>query len=161
MLKRLNVLFFIEPRTRRVHVTGVTAHPTCAWVIQQARYPSYGLPERARPVKFLIRDRDTKFTTGFRRGVPIRECSGLSPLRSGHHAPTPSLSVSSARSDVNVWIEYSSSIADIPRQLSASTSTRTATGHTDHWASGRLSRTAYPRRFSSMSILQDSNGLIG
>ncbi len=65
LLRRLYVLFFIELDTRRVYVTGVTAHPAGTWVIQQARNLFYELAERARPVKFLIRDRDTKFTASF------------------------------------------------------------------------------------------------
>ncbi len=65
LLKRFYVLFFIELDTRRVYVTGVTAHPTCAWVTQQARNLSYELAQRTRPVKSLIRDRDTKFTASF------------------------------------------------------------------------------------------------
>jgi transposase InsO family protein len=65
LLRRLFILFFIELDTRRVYVAGVTAHPTGAWVIQQARNLSYELTHRARPVKFLIRDRDTKFTANF------------------------------------------------------------------------------------------------
>ena len=65
LLKRLYVLFFIELDTRRVYVMGITAHPTGAWVVQQARNLSVMLPNRAHPVKFLIRDRDTKFTSSF------------------------------------------------------------------------------------------------
>jgi putative transposase len=65
LLKRLYVLFFIELDTRKVFVTGVTAHPTGAWVVQEARNLSDELAQRPRPVKFLIRDRDTKFTTNF------------------------------------------------------------------------------------------------
>ncbi len=65
LLRRLYVLFFIELDTRRVYLTGITAHPTGAWVIQQARNLSYEIAERAEPVKFLIRDRDTKFTASF------------------------------------------------------------------------------------------------
>ncbi len=65
LLWRLYVLFFIELDTRRVHLTGVTASPTGAWVAQQARNLTMVLDERARQVRFLVRDRDTKFTAGF------------------------------------------------------------------------------------------------
>ena len=64
-LRRLYVLFFIEHGTRRVHLAGITAYPTGAWVAQQARNLLMNLEGRADSLKFLIRDRDTKFTAAF------------------------------------------------------------------------------------------------
>ena len=61
-LRRLHVLFFIEHGTRRVHVTGITAHPSGEWVAQQARNLLMNLDGHAANIKSLILDRDTKFT---------------------------------------------------------------------------------------------------
>jgi transposase InsO family protein len=65
LLKTYYVLFFIDLRTRRVRVAGVTTNPDSAWVTQQARNVSSDLHEIGFLRHFVIRDRDTKFTRSF------------------------------------------------------------------------------------------------
>jgi transposase InsO family protein len=64
-LKTLYVLFFIEIGTRRVHFTAATQSPDGSFVTQQARNLCFKLDERDVPVRFLIRDRDSKFCGPF------------------------------------------------------------------------------------------------
>ncbi|WP_112105611.1 integrase core domain-containing protein [Parafrankia sp. Ea1.12] len=65
LLSKLHVLFFIELDSRRVHLAGVTRHPTGDWVTQQARNLLMTTGERAERFRVLIRDRDTKFSAAF------------------------------------------------------------------------------------------------
>jgi putative transposase len=65
LMKTYYVLFFIELKTRRVHIAGATTNPNSAWVTQQARNVSGDLRQLEVVPRFLIRDRDTKFTGPF------------------------------------------------------------------------------------------------
>jgi transposase InsO family protein len=84
LLKTLYALFFIELGTRRVHFAGCTAHPTAAWVAQQARNFAWTLQDEDGTFRYLIHDRDAKFPAAFDR---VFTDAGLEVIRTPYRAP--------------------------------------------------------------------------
>ena len=79
------MLFAIELKSRAVHVLGVTKHPDAAWVAHVARYLVSDLEDKGRSFKFLVRDRDSKFTAAFdavftSAGVRVIKCPVRAPM---------------------------------------------------------------------------------
>jgi putative transposase len=83
-LRTLYVLFFIEHGSRRVFIAGCTEHPTSAWVTQQARQLTWQLEDRDPPLRFLIHDHDSKFTSGF---DTVFEAERIALIHTPFHAP--------------------------------------------------------------------------
>ncbi|WP_331721231.1 integrase core domain-containing protein [Streptomyces sp. NBC_00212] len=81
---RLYAMAFLELGTRRLHITGVTTHPTGAWAAQQARNLAADLDTRIESLRFLLRDRDTKYTAPF---DAVFEAEGIDVLLSAPRAP--------------------------------------------------------------------------
>jgi putative transposase len=85
----LSVLFFIELETRRVHLAGVTAHSNGTWVAQQARNLLLVIAEQGQQLRFLIRDRDAKFSRSFddvprSEGADVLVTPGQAPNANAH-----------------------------------------------------------------------------
>ena len=83
-LQRLYVLFFIELGSRSVHFAGCTPNPSGPWVTQQARQLTWTLADRPEPFRFLIRDRDQKFTNSF---DGVFRGDGIQIIRTPFRAP--------------------------------------------------------------------------
>jgi putative transposase len=90
-LRRLYVLFFIEHGTRQVHLAGVTGNPDGPWVTQQARNLLLVPEKRGRRVRFLLRDRDAKFSRSFDDVFRSEGAEVLvTPVRAPRRTPTRS-----------------------------------------------------------------------
>ncbi|MEU4445717.1 integrase core domain-containing protein [Actinosynnema sp. NPDC050801] len=81
---RLYALAFLEHGTRRLHITGVTAHPTQAWTTQQARNLTADLGHRTESLRFLLRDRDGKYSQTF---DTVFQADDLHVIKSAPQAP--------------------------------------------------------------------------
>jgi len=84
LLRTLYVLFFIEIGTRRIHITAASANPDASFVTQQARNLCFVLDGRDEPARFLIRDRDSKFTRAFDEVV---RTEGIRTIRTPVRSP--------------------------------------------------------------------------
>jgi len=60
------VLFFIHFESRRVAIAGIAVHPNEAWMKQMARNATMEDCGALRECRYLLHDRDTKFTQSFR-----------------------------------------------------------------------------------------------
>jgi putative transposase len=83
-LKRIYVLFFISLQSRRIEFVACTPNPTGAWVAQQARNLLMTLDDRQQPLRFLIHDRDSKFSGGFDQ---VFQSAGIAVIRTPVQAP--------------------------------------------------------------------------
>jgi putative transposase len=81
-LRTLYVLFAIQVGSRRVHILGATRNPDSAWVTQQARNLAGG--ERLEGIRFMIRDRDAKYSGPFDE---VLRSEGVSIVRTPIRAP--------------------------------------------------------------------------
>src|SRR5580765_2009510 len=93
-LRRFYVLFFVELATRRVHLAGITTNPDGRWVTQQARNLPMQLDDDGVRPRFLIRDRDSKFTSEFDE---VFRSEGIRVIKAPVRAPN-------ARAHAERWV---------------------------------------------------------
>jgi putative transposase len=103
LLRRYYVLFFVAHTNRRVWLAGCPPKPTGTWVTQQARNLALDLADHG--VRFLIRDRESKYTGPFDE-VFASNGSGASRRRCGRRRQTPSPSAWSKPSAPNASTGY-------------------------------------------------------
>jgi len=84
LLRRIYALIAVEHGSHRTFLVGVSAHPSGAWTTQAARNLLMDLGDRATTLKFLLRDRDSRFTRAF---DAVFAAEGIRILTSPPQAP--------------------------------------------------------------------------
>jgi transposase InsO family protein len=104
-LQRLYVLFFIELKSRRVHVAGCTPTPSAEWVTQQARQLTWSVTGRPEPFRYVIRDRDQKCTDSFDEVFRSADCEIIrTPFRAPQANGVAERFVRTVRSECLDWL---------------------------------------------------------
>jgi len=152
-LRTLYVLFFIEHGSRRVRLAGVTANPDGVWMRQQAR--NLAVEERLDGVRFLVHDRDRKFSGPFDE---IMRGEGVRVVKTPVRAPQANAIAERdgcAAFETNAWIAcWCSGAAISSRFCAAMWPTTTPSARTARWRlplppGSRTTRAARPAQGSA------------
>ena len=153
----------IELAGRRVHLAGRTAGPGGEWVAEQARISCWSPQQRRTPLRFLIRDRDTKFTPGLDE---IFRTEGLQMIRTPFRAPKANAVaerfVRTVRVECLDWLPIAGANSNVRSARSSTTTTPTArTGRSASHPGSRIERrSALPTR-TPISVCEDAIGSAG
>jgi putative transposase len=127
-----------------VHLAGVTANPDGQWVAQQARNLLLVLGEQGRRARFVLHDRDAKFSRSF---DDVFHSDGVEVLLTPVQAPgrTRPRSAGCGRCAPSAWTGFwSLAVATCSRSFGSTSSITTATVPTGRWGCNRQTRPARP-----------------